>query len=115
LHACQERCAGSLRRGLLMPRAARPLLRSAGWLHAHTGAAAGLPPLPEARTKQQLKEGRAASLTPRRGAGAQNDLQAMSRAHRIGQTETVNIYRRAPRSAPGRDHSVQAVARLAGL
>ena len=23
----------------------------------------------------------------------QNDLQAMSRAHRIGQTETVNIYR----------------------
>lgn len=25
----------------------------------------------------------------------QNDLQAMSRAHRIGQTETVNIYRRA--------------------
>ena len=24
----------------------------------------------------------------------QNDLQAMSRAHRIGQTETVNIYRR---------------------
>ena len=25
----------------------------------------------------------------------QNDLQAMSRAHRIGQTETVNIYRYA--------------------
>ena len=98
-----------------MPRAARPLLRSAGWLHAHTGAAAALPPLPEPRTKQRLEEGRAASLTPRRGAGAQNDLQAMSRAHRIGQTETVNIYRRAPRSAPGRDHSVQAVARLAGL
>lgn len=23
----------------------------------------------------------------------QNDLQAMSRAHRIGQTETVNVYR----------------------
>ncbi len=26
----------------------------------------------------------------------QNDLQAMSRAHRIGQSQTVNIYRRAP-------------------
>lgn len=26
----------------------------------------------------------------------QNDLQAMSRAHRIGQTETVNIYRCKP-------------------
>ncbi len=32
----------------------------------------------------------------------QNDLQAMSRAHRIGQTETVNIYRRAPLRFPCR-------------
>jgi hypothetical protein len=30
----------------------------------------------------------------------QNDLQAMSRAHRIGQTETVNIYRCPPSPAP---------------
>ena len=31
----------------------------------------------------------------------QNDLQAMSRAHRIGQTETVNIYRQACCRAAG--------------
>lgn len=30
----------------------------------------------------------------------QNDLQAMSRAHRIGQTETVNIYRCLPNTPP---------------
>ena len=30
----------------------------------------------------------------------QNDLQAMSRAHRIGQSQTVNIYRCATRSPP---------------
>ncbi len=45
--ACQERRAGSLRRRLLMPKTATRLLRSAGWLRAHTWAAAALPPLLE--------------------------------------------------------------------
>jgi len=33
----------------------------------------------------------------------QNDLQAMSRAHRIGQTEMVNIYRYKPSSKTSRE------------
>jgi chromodomain-helicase-DNA-binding protein 1 len=34
----------------------------------------------------------------------QNDLQAMSRAHRIGQTETVNIYRWGSGHEQGTSH-----------